>query len=241
MTTIVGLQGVYQGKPVVVLASDTTITSERTENHGEITRRIKDQGLCKKMYPTLDGKGIVAIAGDLNDLTTRLLQKLVRGEVDIQYVCAEKKFPEFLEATLAQTGGKTMQPGKETFFLLAYPDTNGSPQLYSCWPLGCVEQVRRTSVGSGSDHAIAFINRELTYGRQPRLNFLDREESPNVQDCIKLASGGVRCAARDMYTNGLDVSVVTPDGVKSYGERIRKTLELAEQETIHGICEEFPL
>lgn len=96
------------------------------------------------------------------------------------------------------------------------------PKLYTCYPLGRIEERAWTAIGSGSDYALRHI------AESGKLI----PKGVNVHQGIDLTVEALDKASQDLYTGGLDLVVVTKDGIHDIGESIRREVTLARENAI---------
>ena len=101
----------------------------------------------------------------------------------------------------------------------------GRPALYTCFPLGRVEQRYLTGFGSGSDHALGFIESQ-------GLNTPPHLSTPETLDLVVSA---IDVASRDMHTGGLDYVVVTPGGINEHGKTVNEAVKAARDQALSRV------
>lgn len=227
MTTIIGLETSYKGAPAIVLASDMTGTGTDLDDNGDVIVKRRVQAHYKKLYSAHDGKSVMGIAGIYDPLAQELVKEFVKGNLDLQAITSKGFFPEMEKIHLKRASGRFLRQEDANSTLIACLDQKGTPILYTCFPLGLVERREGTAIGSGADYALNFINQEILRDRGP-IDIVSERSLP-LLDGMNLSRRAIRHAAKDIYTKGLDLVVLTSEGVKEYGERIRTAIDTAEE------------
>ena len=236
MTTIVGIETRLKEKSAIVLASDVTGTADNLEDHGDVILRRKTQSNYTKLYASKNEQAILGMAGTIDERACELLTRAIAGEIEFEKIVRDGFFPEMRDLHIKRSENKVLKSGDTNSILLAYKGEDQVPRLYTCWPLGLVEHREGTAIGSGSDYAFSFINGELARSLG-QIDITTKYEMLLPRG-IELAVGAVRHAARDIYTKGLDLKILTPEGVRSYGKRITDALDAAERDTLSQIIKE---
>lgn len=222
MTTLVGIVA-KKGRPGIVLASDMIGTSESWDNRGDLQVRRQTQERFDKIFVNKKRNFAVAVAGHY-DLDFRHFLYKTLHETDFEYIVQAKEFNALKELTLERAEGRVP---KETNSLLVAAQINGTPRLYSCWPLGRVDEVPvATAIGSGSQYALEYLR-----------NSLERTvpEETSLEDAILHAERAIGCAGADIHTKGFDFAVVTEDKIDHVGHRLRDAAHAAAEEELKKI------
>ncbi len=227
MTTIIGLETRYKGASAIVLASDMTGTGTDFDDKGEVVLKRRVQAPYKKLYAAQDGRSVIGIAGIYDTLAQDLVKKFVNGKLDLQKIANDGFFPNMEAIHLKRAKGRFLRPDDSNSALIACLDEDGSPVLYTCFPLGGVERREGTAIGSGSDYALDFMSQELVRRRGP-VDIIS-ENYMDLMAGMDLSRRAIRHSARDIYTKGLDLVVLTPKDIKEYGQRIRTAIDNAEE------------
>jgi 20S proteasome alpha/beta subunit len=77
----------------------------------------------------------------------------------MEKVTSEGKFDDLVKTNLIRMGGRQWG-GELTNSLILATRFDDGPRLFTCWPLGLVEERYVTGIGSGSDPALSYIDRE---------------------------------------------------------------------------------
>ena len=109
--------------------------------------------------------------------------------------------------------------------LLVATRYDDKPKLWTCWPLGRIEERYFTAVGSGGKHAQDYLE-SLSY-LCPR--------DVDASWAIDAAVGGLKAASKDVYTSGRDIVVVRKEGIIKFGDLIKSHQEKADKEAIEEI------
>lgn len=170
------------------------------------------------------------MAGARDSLYQKFLYGLLSGEIDFRRASEKGVFEELLNLNLSRFGGK-LWSGQLSNSLMVATRYDGKPKLWTCFPLGAVEERSYTSIGSGSDNALKCIEEETS-------RYLSTEQI-SIPEGIRIASGALRAAAADPYTKGLDIVVLTEDGIHEFGKEIKDSLRLAEENLLGRIAGQF--
>ena len=217
MTTVVGIR--IPEVNLALLVADRQTTSSRTPEKYIYGRKV--QTSKDSMY-AFGHSG--TRAEDLYALT----EKMINGQIDMQKVLKEGKFPELRELNMSRLGNK--MPNLDTlssFLVISRFDKN--PQLHTCWPMGDVEPREVTWIGSGSkgveDHYNAHMI--LTESR----NYTGNQRPATSDSLIQFGLEAVRYAqGRDLYSSGFDLIAMTPEKTidcvndlqDDFGKKIKK-------------------
>ena len=227
MTTIIGLETRHKGTPAIVLASDMTGTGTNFDDKGEVVLKRRVQAPHKKLYVAQDGRSVIGIAGIYDSLLQNLVKNFVNGKLDLEKITSEGFFPDMEAIHLTRAEGRFLRPDDSNSALIACLNEKGSPVLYTCFSLGHVERREGTAIGSGSDYALDFMSQELVRRRGP-VDIIS-ENYMDLMAGMDLSRRAIRHSARDIYTKGLDLVVLTPKDIKEYGQRIRTAIDNAEE------------
>ncbi|MBU0957762.1 MAG: hypothetical protein KKF56_03035 [Nanoarchaeota archaeon] len=219
MTTLVGIKA-EKGKEGVVLASDMSRTTEELKGDGDVYYRHLTKRPAQKIWVSDNRRFAVAMSGIVDQLYTQFLREMLQGGFDIEKAVKEGNFPELKKLNDYRWGG--MVPDKRMNGLLIASRFRGKPGLYSCWPGGKVEEKGWTSVGSGSDLALAHIDRYNIDNMVGMPTYISLDQAVDLsRECLGKSS-------EDIYTLGKDVVVVAKDGIHELGGRLEKELEATE-------------
>lgn len=228
MTTLVGIQAM-KGTPAVVLASDLTGTRTEWDSEGDIAIRTQTKKEVKKIHVNTARTLAVCMAGVYDDWYSDFLLDLKEGTANFYDVLKKRgstptSFEALRDLNLSRMGGKTYRQDLQNGLLIATRYDN-TPRLWTCLPLGKVEDRFWTAVGSGEKHASNYLQEQGYHS--PR--------EVCLETAVTLASHALRAASADIYTGGWDVTIVTPTEITEYGSKIKDDLQRCEQQTLSYI------
>lgn len=229
MTTLVGIVSEKDGL-AVILASDLSGTRSFWTPNGDVAYRRQTKQETQKIY--VDDKGEVAIgmSGVLDTAYREFLSDLLGGEIDIKKSTANGAFTELLNLNLGRWEGRVPDTGNSNSLLIA-TRFNNKPMLYTCFPLGRMEERHWTAIGSGSEYALEHM------GKSDKLV----PKRLELNDALDLVVKSLDEASRDIYTGGLDLVIVRPKRIYQFGDRIKESLEESKKRTIESIKTEVSL
>lgn len=202
MTTVLGIHVPQEQR--IVLASDIQVTY----------RDLHEKFPTKKLYVSKSKKYVVGMSGIFSDDSRRLLEKLVEEKIDVPKIVSRGHFPDLRKLNHSQMGDKIPDMEKLTCFLIGVRE-NGTFGLYTCFPLGKIDQRFYTYIGSGSKFVEEYFKSKEVVGNvegNPVLN----ENVITTANAIELAINGVTYAAnRDLYSAGFDLIIMTPKGINN--------------------------
>lgn len=221
MTTLIGICS--EDKSEVVLAADRQSSSMDKEG------RIQYKQPVKKLYKSNDERVVLGTVGFYDDLTQNLVKAIIEGKIDIQKVISDRKFPQLLDINLERCSGKLVDKENSTGIIVA--TRFNSPELFTCFPMGCVEpRGELTYVGSGDKYVHEYLYSEsIIHQARPDASIFEAGKvTPKV--ARELAYRSVRHAARfDPYSNWLDMTTVSAQGITEFGEAITKEEDKAQE------------
>jgi len=220
MTTIVGIKACKE-KGVVILGSDINGTKTNWQDNRETKSEVQ------KIYVNDARNAALGVAGIYDEAFKSFLSDFLDGRFDLEKIINEKFFKELESLNVKRWKGITPHQDSLTGLLLAIKSEK--PKLYTCWPMGKVEERDWTSIGSGSDYAIEYINEQR--------EFIPNRISP--ERGIDLTISALDKASKDIYTGGLDIAVVTPDGIYDFGKEVREKMNKARNKAIEEIKSKF--
>lgn len=223
MTTLVGIKAEYE-KEGVVLASDLSQTRTSWSAQGDVAYRQQTKLEGQKIYVDDSKRLAVCMTGVYDTLYVDFLSGILKGRVDVQKAIKDKFFSELLNLNLTRWEGKVPDNDLINALLIASRFDN-KPCLYTCYPLGRVEERNCTSIGSGSTFALNHISKQGKLIPQ----YL------RLEDAVDLAQSSLEEASQDLYTGGLDFAVVTPREIVEFGSEIKSGIDRANARSIAGI------
>ena len=226
MTTLVGIVA-KKLTPGVVLASDLTGTREEWTPQGDVAYRKLTKGTAQKIHVSRSRNFAVCMTGVADAHYNQFLYDLIEEHIDVRPSLEKGHFEELFQLNLRRFGGRTWDSKNQNSLLIA-SRYDEKPLLYTCWPLGRVEERNVTSIGSGSDHALEHLMNQ----KYLSVNQIGLEEAAT------LADRSLECAAADIYTGGFDMVVITPSGIVEYGKTIENHMAAAKKEVMQTIGRE---
>jgi len=223
MTTITGITYNTPNKGIV-LVSDLTRTETSWNTQGDVAFRQQTKSDAQKIHVSTQRDLAVAMSGAFDQPYVDLLSEILSGGIDVRRRIEKGDFTELRSLNLSRWNGRIPNNDYMSGLLIA-TRFEGKPQLYTCWPLGLVEQRHWTSVGSGSRYAIEYIQAQNVLIPSQ----LDRNNA------IDIAVASLDEASQDIHTGGLDLVIITPNGIEEHGDTIRRTVKDARTRAINSI------
>lgn len=226
MTTIVGIKsGIH--KPSVVLASDLAMTETQWKSAGDVAYMQQTRADVQKIFVSEDNDFAAAISGTVDQPYVDFYTNLLRGKFNLREAIKSGYFSDFADLNLNRWNGKN--PDQRVNSLLLASRFDSKPELYTVYPLGKVEYRPWTAIGSGSEFALDTIRHcdKFIPGYLP------------IKEAIDLASRSLENASRDIHTGGLDLVVIQPDRIVSFGTQISQALKFAREKVVGEIKDSF--
>jgi 20S proteasome alpha/beta subunit len=220
MTTLIGIKAEKEKKGVI-LGSDISRTQTHWESQGDIAYRQQKRTEGQKIYIDKSGNSAICMTGVFDGTYIEFLSKFIEGEFDIEKITKTKSFPELLNLNLSRWGGRV--PNDELLNALLLATRVNGPELYTCFPLGYVETRSATSIGSGSRYALEYLS-----GQEKLI-----PRGISIREGVDLTVAALDKASQDLYTGGLDLVVVTDQGIDDIGKNIRKKVDSARLRAIN--------
>lgn len=226
MTTLIGMQ-VAHGKEGIILASDVSATRTEWRPQGDVAYRHQIKTEAQKIYVDKDREFAVAMAGVFDTPFMKFLGDLLDRKIDIKKAIEEGFFNELLRLNLSRWEGRT--PDNEYCNGIILATRFDTPKLYTCYPLGRLEDRTWTSIGSGSEFALKYINKQglVIPGRV------------NLNKGIETVANALEEACQDPYTGGIDLVVITQEGIQEYSQEIKTSMENAKKKKINEIISRY--
>ena len=222
MTTLVGIVA-GKGKKGVILGSDLSITRVQWNPRGDIAYKQVTKAEGQKIYVDEKRQVALCMAGIWDLSYKNFRDSILSGEIDIKKVIKKGHFNELSKLNHRRWNGKV--PIGDAVNSLLIATRFGEPKLYTCWPLGRVEEKVYTAIGSGSEYVLKYItNQDASIPRGITLS-----------DGVDLVNSSLEKASEDIYTIGVDLVVVTSMGIKEFGGEIKDSIDQAKQRTIERI------
>lgn len=220
MTTLIGLHAA-KGKEGVILVSDLSAT-KYSENKNEAPTKVETQ----KIYIDKDRQFALSMSGSYDEIYVEFLQEILNGKINVEKAFKEGYLKELKDINLARWRGKI--PTGEYNSLLIASRFNDKPELYTCWPLGKVDQKDWVAIGSGSRFSEEYTSEQGIF--TPKTMSLD--------EGIKISLGALNSASQDLYTSGLDMVVITPDKIKEFGKELKTSMNDTKTKWITKVIKE---
>lgn len=229
MTTLIGIAGYNKTEPrsqSIVLASDIATTQQNWEASGDVAHMQRTRKESQKIHINDAGDAAIAMSGVRDDAYKRFLYDFLKGKIDFRKSIEKEFFEELLRMNLDRFEGK-MFNGEMVNGLLIATRYDNQPKLWYCWPLGKLDRKIITAMGSGSEYALKHISTK---------DILSPEQI-TVGNAIQYASEAVEAASTDIYTTGLDLVVVAPDKITTFGNRLKSDIDRAKRSALDSIAE----
>lgn len=220
MTTIFGIKHPDVESGILVADRQTTIGDRRTG-------LLEGKHLGRKIWINKDNLYCVGHSGLRNKETEEFIENLVEGKYDIEKIVKKKYFPELRKLNIKRMGNHLPNLNDLSSFLLL-SRFNNEPRLYTCFPLGSVEERVWTSIGSGYSRVQEYMDAIRVLSESKNYN---ANNSPvTLPDILQIGLEAVRRSGnQDIYSNGLDLVVCTPDKImdhfNDFGDNFGKKLE----------------
>jgi 20S proteasome alpha/beta subunit len=222
MTTLIGIKA-SKGEQGVILASDMSRTQTRWTPQGDVAYRQQKRTEGQKIYINDAGTAAMCMSGVYDQPYVDFLSQFLEGEFNLEKVLEKGFFPELLNLNLKRWGGRVPNTDACNALLIATRlGKESTPMLHTCYPLGAIEERSWTSIGSGSEYALEYLSES---GKLVPKRI-------DVEQGIDLTVKALDKASQDLYTGGIDLIVVRPEGIEDFGEQIRKEVDAARQKAI---------
>ena len=209
MTTVFAIKHPAIDSAILVADRQTTSINQQTG-------LPRGKHLQRKLWVSKDGNFCFGHAGGISNDTYKFIEKLREGGFDIERITKKGYFPELRRLNLKEMGRRVPDSQKISGLILATRFDKDS-KLYTCFPLGEVEERVWTTVGSGEQKV-----QEYLHALQVRFeaeDYVISEKDPTIEDAIRVGLEAVRRAqSQDIYSHGLDMLVCTPKGIRDHYE-----------------------
>lgn len=223
MTTLVGIVA-EDSKIGVILASDVSRTQVSWVTKGDFAYRQQKTSEGQKIYVDDRREVALSMCGVYDQNYIDFLSGVLKGDIDIRRRVASGHFPEFEELNIVRWGGQVPNLDQMNSLLMA-TRFDGDPKLWTCWPMGKIEEKKWTSIGSGSSYALNYV--------QSQAKLIPSYLS--LADGVDLAASSLNEASQDIYTGGLDLVVVTPKLIQNYGGEMNEAMDIAKRKAIEKV------
>ncbi|MEN7982286.1 MAG: hypothetical protein ABFQ65_02475 [Nanoarchaeota archaeon] len=221
MTTVFGLKHPEVNSAVLVADRQATSINDKT---GIPSGKF----LGRKLWVSNNEDYCFGHSGNRDNGTQNLVQKLSEGKIDVEKIITKKYFSELRKLNIKRMGGKFPDPQQMSGIILA-TRFEKIPKLYSCFPLGDVEERVWTCAGSG-DQKIAEYMQALQVMSEAK-DYLNYSSKIELMDVIRVGLEAVRRSQnQDLYSSGLDMMVCTPEKIidhyaelgDDFGKKLKK-------------------
>lgn len=223
MTTLVGIKA-GNGKGGVVLGSDLSRTQTQWQPQGDVAYRHQTRSEGQKIHVDNAGEVALCMSGVFDQKYVDFLSAVLAGDINVRERIEQGSFPELAELNFSRWNRQV--PNTELMNgLLIATRYGGNPELYTAFPLGALEPRASVSIGSGSGFASNYVTKQ---GKLiPR--------GISLEEGIDLTVGALDEAAQDIHTGGLDLVVVQPERIQSFGPQIAQAISSARNSAIGSI------
>jgi len=207
----------------VTLASDKARTTTSWKPHGDLAYKQQQRSEGQKIFIDNNNDFAVCMSGIYDERYEEFLYGMIRGKLDVKKALLEGCFMPLAELNVSRWEGR--MPEDNFNSLLIASRFESKPKLYTCWPLGKVEERYFTSIGSGSKYALPYIQKKakaIPY-------------AVSLENSIDLAVEGIKAASEDIYTGGLDIVIVTEKEIIPFGKEIDENVNSALNKSILDI------
>jgi len=169
----------------------------------------------------------MSMSGVYDELYKNFLHDFMIDKIEMKKAIKDGFFNELKQLNEKRWGGK--RPDNDFMNTLIIATNFDKPRLYSCWPLGKMEEKPCLTLGSGSEYASDYIFKQNKLIPQ----------GISLEDGIRIAVSSLESASQDIYTGGLDLVIITEDGIKEYGEEIKNVIKSAKDGIINKVIKEL--
>lgn len=211
MTTVFGIRDPRVEAGVLVADRQTTSLDNQTGiPNGKY--------LGRKLWTSKDGFYCFGHSGKKDDKIEEFTQELSGGKFDVKKITDKGYFPELRKLNIQRMGRKLPDIQQMSgIILLTRFDKN--PRLYTCFPLGNVEERIWTCAGSG-DQKITEYMQALQIISEAR-DYAENDFKPEIKDVIRIGLESVRRSqSQDLYSHGLDMLICTPKEIIDHYENL---------------------
>lgn len=220
MTTLVGIKSERE-TPSVILGSDMSVTRTSWQSRGDMAYKEQKRSDSQKIYTNDSRTAAIGMSGIYDNSYIQFLSDFLNDKFDLEKVTRDKFFQEFADLNLSRWDGRNPTEDWNTLLLATRFD---EPKLYKCWSLGRIEKKILTSIGSGQEYAQNYI---LGQGK-----LIPKRIS--TEEGIDIVAKALENASQDIYTQGLDLVVLTEKGIHELGKDIRDKVDSAKVRAIQN-------
>ena len=219
MSTVIGLAS--EDVNIAFLCADRQSTILSPDNQGVPVTKI----FGRKLWISKDGSCALGHSGMRNDSLDEFVSQIVDGKIDMGKVVKKKYFKELRDFNIDRLGDRISELDKLSSFLLITRFGN-CPELYSCFPLGRVEERSLTYIGSGSNRVDDYFKAVLIL--QDANNYIGVR--PEMSKREIMLTYGLEALGysqnKDPFSSGLDLVVATPEGITDHFEDLQDDFKL---------------
>ncbi|MEM4181647.1 MAG: hypothetical protein QXX68_00635 [Candidatus Pacearchaeota archaeon] len=162
-------------------------------------------------------------SGLRDDKTEGFIYRLINGEYDIYRIIEKKYFPELRKFNIERMGKELPDVNNMSSFLLA-TRFDKKPALYTCFPLGSVQERNWTAIGSRFPRIKEYIDALKVLSEAE--DYSKKGNKLNLPTLIRICLEAVRRAqSQDLYSSGLDMMVCTPEGINDHFTELNEDFE----------------
>ena len=207
MTTVFGLRHEEIGASILVADRQSTSIDEKSGiAYGKF--------LGRKLWASKNENYCFGHSGKFDKEMGNLVKKLCDGEIDIEKIIDKKYFNELRKLNLKRMGKKIPNLQELSGLILA-TRFKKNPKLYTCFPLGSIEEKGWTCMGSGEQKITEYIQ-SLNIISEAK-DYLGNNWKTKMEDLIRIGLEAVRRSqSQDLYSHGLDMIICTPEGMNDH-------------------------
>ena len=199
MTSVMGLKHPTVNATVLIADRQTTFSDNKGMPKGE--------NLGRKLWSSKNKNFCFGHAGNLDNELYDFIEKFAGEEFDVKKIIKKGYFPELRKLNINRMGKRL--PGENLSGLILATRFDKNPKLYTCFPLGSVEERGWTCLGSGDQKIIEYM--EALRTMQEAQDYLGNSSTIQIKEVIKTGLEAVRRAqSQDIYSQGLDMMICTP-------------------------------
>ena len=201
MTTVFGARHPKLVAGVLVADKQTTYLDQTGIPNGKYIGR--------KLWVDKNKDYCFGHAGKRDEMFEEFAKNLCEGKFDVKRIIQKGSFSELRKLNIKRLGNKVPEI-QEMSGIILLTNFDKNPKLYTCFPLGAVEERIWTCIGSG-DKKIEEYMKALQVMGEAR-DYYGYDSQLNTKELIQIGLEAVRRAqSQDIYSHGLDIIVCTPD------------------------------
>jgi hypothetical protein len=148
-------------------------------------------------------------AGKRDEMFEEFAHDLCEKKFDVKKIAQKGYFPALRKLNIKRLGNKVPDM-QEMSGIILLTNFDKNPKLYTCFPLGAVEERIWTCIGSGDQKIIEYMKALQVMGEAR--NYNEDDSQLKTKELIQIGLEAVRRAqSQDIYSHGLDIIVCTPD------------------------------